>query len=127
MKRFLLIAAAALCLGACAKQVPGQVKVTGGTIQGTVLEDMTVYKGIPFAAPHVGALRWKAPQPVVAWDGVLTCDDFAPNPLQGNGEGCSEATNPGMMLLPIWRQASWLQRLAIAMREAWSGRPRRTA
>ena len=42
MKKFLLIVAAALCLGACAKPVPGQVKVTGGTIQGTVLEDMTV-------------------------------------------------------------------------------------
>ena len=66
MKRFLLVFASALALCACARQVPGQVKVTGGTIQGTVLEDMTVYKGIPFAAPPVGELRWKAPQPVVA-------------------------------------------------------------
>ena len=71
MKKFLLILAAALTLSACAEQIPGQVKVTGGTIEGTVLEDMTVYKGIPFAAPPVGELRWKAPQPVVAWDGVL--------------------------------------------------------
>ena len=60
--------AAALGLWACAS-VPGQVKVTGGTIQGLVLDDMCVYKGIPFAAPPVGELRWKAPQPVVAWDG----------------------------------------------------------
>ena len=69
MKKMLLIVAAALGLWACAS-VPGQVKVTGGTIQGLVLDDMTVYKGIPFAAPPVGELRWKAPQPVVAWDGV---------------------------------------------------------
>ena len=68
MKNLLLIVAAALGLWACAT-VPGQVKVTGGTIQGLVLEDMTVYKGIPFAAPPVGELRWKAPQPVVAWRG----------------------------------------------------------
>ena len=57
MKRFLMIVAAALGLWACAA-VPGQVKVTGGIIQGTVLKDMTVYKGIPFAAPAVGDLRW---------------------------------------------------------------------
>ena len=42
MKKALLILAAALGLSACASQVPGQVKVTGGTIQGEVLEDMTV-------------------------------------------------------------------------------------
>ncbi|MBR5064530.1 MAG: carboxylesterase family protein, partial [Bacteroidales bacterium] len=59
MKHFAIVLAAALCLCACAKQVPGQVKVTGGTIQGTVLENVTVYKGIPFAAPPVGDFRWK--------------------------------------------------------------------
>ena len=101
MKRFLLILAAALCLCACAKQVPGQVKVTGGTIQGTVLEDMTVYKGIPFAAPPVGELRWKAPQPVVAWDGVLECTKFAPAPMQGNGQGSSE----DCLYLNVWTPA----------------------
>ena len=90
MKRLLIILAAALTLCACASKVPGQVKVTGGTIQGVVLDDVTVYKGIPFAAPPVGELRWKAPQPVVAWDGVLECKEFGPNPMQGNGQGCSE-------------------------------------
>ena len=87
MKKALLILASALALSACASQVPGQVKVTGGTIQGEVLEDMTVYKGIPFAAPPVGELRWKAPQPVVAWQGVKECKDGGPNPMQGNCEG----------------------------------------
>jgi para-nitrobenzyl esterase len=50
-----------LLLGACTKLQPGQVKVEGGIIQGTVTEDLTIYKGIPFAAPPVGDLRWKAP------------------------------------------------------------------
>ena len=89
MKKFLLIVSAALAVCACATK-PGQVKVTGGTIQGEVLENMTVYKGIPFAAPPVGDFRWKAPQPVVAWSGVRECKEFGPNPMQGNGEGCSE-------------------------------------
>ena len=92
--------AAALGLWACAS-VPGQVKVTGGTIQGLVLDDMCVYKGIPFAAPPVGELRWKAPQPVVAWDGVKECQTFAPNPMQGNGEGCSE----DCLYLNVWTPA----------------------
>ena len=100
MKKILLIVAAALGLWACAT-VPGQVKVTGGTIQGLVLEDMTVYKGIPFAAPPVGELRWKAPQPVVAWSGVKECQAFAPNPMQGNGEGCSE----DCLYLNVWTPA----------------------
>ena len=84
------VLAATLCLGACSRQIPGQVQVTGGTIEGTVLEDMTVYKGIPFAAPPVGGLRWRPPQPVVAWEGVRETTEFAPNPMQGNGQGCSE-------------------------------------
>ena len=100
MKKLLLIVAAALGLWACAT-VPGQVKVTGGTIQGLVLEDMTVYKGIPFAAPPVGELRWKAPQPIVAWSGVKECQAFAPNPMQGNGEGCSE----DCLYLNVWTPA----------------------
>ena len=100
MKRLLLIVAAALGVWACAT-VPGQVKVTGGTIQGTLLEDMGVYKGIPFAAPPVGELRWKAPQPVVAWEGVRECTEFGPNPMQGNGEGCSE----DCLYLNVWTPA----------------------
>ena len=43
---------------------------------------MHIYKGIPFAAPPVGALRWKAPQPVAHWQGVKPCDAFAASPMQ---------------------------------------------
>ena len=100
MKRILLIVTAALAVWAC-KTEPGQVKVTGGTIQGEVLKDMTVYKGIPFAAPPVGDFRWKAPQPVVAWDGIRECKEFGPNPMQGNGENCSE----DCLYLNVWTPA----------------------
>ena len=44
--------------------------------------DLAVYKAIPYAAPPVGNLRWKAPQPAKAWSGVLKADDFAPQPPQ---------------------------------------------
>lgn len=72
--------------------------MTGGTIRGSVLEDMTIYKGVPFAAPPVGDFRWKVSQPVVAWDGVLECREFVQNPTQGDGRGCSE----DCLCLNVW-------------------------
>lgn len=61
------------------------VTVTGGQVAGTVSKDGYVrsYKGIPFAAPPVGDLRWKAPQPVKPWLGVRKGDQFGPSPMQG--------------------------------------------
>lgn len=51
-----------------------------GQISGVVGNDPTVliYKGIPYAAPPVGDLRWRAPQPVKAWTGVKATNDFGP-------------------------------------------------
>ena len=58
------------------------VDVTGGTIEGVALDGVFSYKGIPFAAPPVGDLRWKSPQPVVPWEGVKKADAFAAGPMQ---------------------------------------------
>ena len=54
------------------------VKVEGGLVEGTLESGITAYKGIPFAAPPVGSLRWRPPQPVKNWDGVLKADKYAP-------------------------------------------------
>src|SRR5258706_78907 len=55
-----------------------KVKVESGLLLGTANADhsVRVYKGIPFAAPPVGELRWKAPQPAKKWDGVRAADKF---------------------------------------------------
>ena len=63
------------------------VEVTGGTIQGVEKDGIFVYKGIPFAAPPVGNLRWKSPQPVVPWDSVKKVEAFAPGPMQDTAFG----------------------------------------
>ena len=42
-----------------------------------------VYKGIPYAAPPLGRLRWRPPEPVPAWTGVRPSNAFGPNSLQG--------------------------------------------
>ncbi len=60
------------------------LEVDGGKISG-LFNDTTgihIFKGIPFAAPPVGDLRWKAPQPVKSWEGVKKCDAFGPSPMQ---------------------------------------------
>ena len=55
------------------------VKVEGGMIQGvpSAASGVTVFRGIPYAAPPVGDLRWKRPQPVVKWKGVKVTDKFS--------------------------------------------------
>jgi para-nitrobenzyl esterase len=58
------------------------VTVDGGRISGTSVDGVRVFKGIPFAAPPVGELRWKAPQPVAAWSGVKAADTFGPQCMQ---------------------------------------------
>ena len=49
-----------------------QVKVENGLLEGLPAADprITAFKGIPFAAPPVGKLRWKAPQPAENWEGI---------------------------------------------------------
>ena len=61
-----------------------------GVADGTTL---AVYKAIPYAAPPVGNLRWKAPQPAKPWQGVRVCDTFGPWPPQPVRQGLT----PDMM------------------------------
>lgn len=62
------------------------LRVEGGEITGVAgdLPGLMVYKGIPYAAPPVGELRWKQPQPVLPWQGVRSCDTFGAASLQGD-------------------------------------------
>ena len=61
-----------------------QTKTENGLVQGLPGIDarITVFKGIPFAAPPVGDLRWRAPQPAANWEGVRKCYEFGPIPMQ---------------------------------------------
>ena len=77
-KLFLLLPLLAL-LGCTSTEVDNPVlTIEGGQIQGILADNpgVYVYKGIPYAAPPIGDLRWKEPQPVVAWEGVKVCDRF---------------------------------------------------
>jgi para-nitrobenzyl esterase len=86
MKRILtlsLILLSTLCSNA--QTAFNVIQTDAGKISGSVSSDNSVhiFKGIPFAAPPIGELRWKAPQPVNPWDGVKECTEFAKSPIQG--------------------------------------------
>ena len=61
-----------------------ETKVENGKVKGYAGNNarITVYKGIPFAAPPVGENRWRAPQPAADWEGVYDAKEFAPIPFQ---------------------------------------------
>ncbi len=60
------------------------VKVEGGMLSGVPGKDpsVMVFKGIPYAAPPVGDMRWKAPAPPLAWKGIRKADGFGPSCIQ---------------------------------------------
>ena len=81
---FLSIVLLAGCLTAQNNKGLEPIHVEQGLLLGVPGSDpsVTVYKGVPFAAPPVGNLRWRAPQPPAAWDGVRTADKFSANAIQ---------------------------------------------
>ncbi len=65
-----LVVAAIGAAPAAQSQAPATVRVDTGELQGVVADDVLSFKGIPFAAPPVGELRWRPPQPAARWTGV---------------------------------------------------------
>ncbi len=69
-------------LGLLSGSTAQTLRIEGGRIRGSRQGDVRSYKGIPFAAPPVGNLRWQAPHAVVPWKGVRACTAFGPSPMQ---------------------------------------------
>jgi hypothetical protein len=84
---------------------PTPVKVEVGQVQGVVEGDLTVYKGIPFAAPPTGDLRWRAPQPAPKWEGVRSADKFAPGCMQSMGSPPLSGMSEDCLNLNVWTPA----------------------
>ena len=104
------VGAAFFSLSTLLAESPKPVRTQSGLVQGTVADDITVYKGIPFAAPPVGDLRWRAPQAPAAWSGVRNADKFAPAcmqvPIVNRDLGMeSVTTNEDCLYLNVWTPA----------------------
>ncbi|MDC8829688.1 carboxylesterase/lipase family protein [Alteromonas gilva] len=108
MKRLATLSAAAwLCLVAVTGNVYARalehVTVEQGKLQGKVENNIAVFKGVPFAQPPVGELRWRPPQPAKAWQGVKTAYEFAPAPMQAGEPPVGKSEDS--LYLNIWTPA----------------------
>ncbi len=84
------------------------VRIDTGLIEGVQDDTVTVYKSIPFAAPPVGDLRWRAPQPAPAWKGVRLADKFGPICMQTGVSvpgSPSEPVSEDCLTLSVWTPA----------------------
>jgi len=106
---FFLFFAAQLCCCAADALLSDPLRIEGGEISGQVVEkgDVHAYKGIPFAAPPVGDLRWKPPLPVKPWEGVRACVEFGnwcpqPKPFLGRELG---KLSEDCLCLNVWTPA----------------------
>jgi len=77
-------------LVACGEDKPDEKALIGtpqGPVQGVSTDDKNIYnfKGIPFAAPPIGDLRWRAPQAAPKWNELMTADTFGNRCMQPSG------------------------------------------
>lgn len=106
--------AAALVLffltGACANSPPAQaqVHIENGALQGVIENGVVVHRGIPFAAPPVGALRWRPPAAAPQWEGVRDASAYGPacpQPARDNrAGGHAEVQSEDCLSLNVWAQ-----------------------
>ncbi|MBR5075615.1 MAG: carboxylesterase family protein [Bacteroidales bacterium] len=144
MRKALLLLSV-LALFGCSKAVNTPVlTIEGGQVQGvtTELPGVIVYRGIPYAAPPLGDLRWKEPQPVVPWQGVKLCDKFGHPSYQAVhypggyttewGYGDESPYSEDCLYLNVWTKASGQpdKKLPVALwihgggyREGWGTEP----
>jgi para-nitrobenzyl esterase len=73
---------ACLALSAPARAEPERARIDSGELQGVVTNNVASFKGIPYAAPPVGELRWRAPQPVRPWSGIRKAEMVGPLCMQ---------------------------------------------
>ncbi|MEU0883336.1 carboxylesterase family protein [Lentzea sp. NPDC005914] len=81
-----------------------EARVRGGMVRGTMESGVAVFRGIPFAAPPVGALRFAAPRPAAAWDGVREAVAFGPPPPQPGAFGMDQVGAKGddWLTVNVW-------------------------
>lgn len=115
-QRVVLTWALALSLGAAVAQAAEapRAAVTGGTVIGKTATVNGValheFQGIPYAAPPLGALRWKPPQPVTAWKTARDASSFGPRcmqlPLFGDMVFRSRGMSEDCLYLNVWTPAA---------------------
>lgn len=98
----------ALAVSTVAQSAP-QVKTDNGPVEGKSVGTINAFLGIPYAAPPIGDLRWKAPSPPAKWTGVRKATGFGARCMQGNVFGDMVFRDPSpsedCLTLNVWAPA----------------------
>jgi para-nitrobenzyl esterase len=93
-----------------AQTVDQTVEIDAGRIEGAVSGEVLSFKGIPYAAPPVGNLRWRAPQPVKPWKGVRRTaelgNDCVQMPVPGDAAASGSKMGEDCLVLNVWRPSA---------------------
>ena len=94
-----------------------------GDVQGVAQEGVAVFRGLPYAAPPVGALRWRAPQPAASWAGVRQADRFGAACMQKAGLSLEGGGDPGPLSEDCLSLNVWAPQSAQAAQTAQTAQP----
>ena len=105
VRGFVLLFLALLPVHAVQAQI-AQAKVSGGVVSGVTEGEIASFKGIPFGAPPVGEMRWRAPAAVKPWAGIRKADAFASACMQApNSQGNTAPVSEDCLYLNVWTPA----------------------
>jgi para-nitrobenzyl esterase len=93
-------AAQATTGGQAAAAAPAKARIDSGVLAGVDRDGVLVFQGVPYAAPPVGELRWRAPQPVAPWQGERSA--AAPGAICMQGSGASEGASEDCLTLQVF-------------------------
>ncbi len=99
----------ALLWGGSAAAITGSVRIQTGLVEGVPATDssITVFRGLPYAKPPVGELRWRAPQPPLPWKGVRKADHFGSICTQPAAQGVpGQKIDEDCLYLNVWTGAT---------------------
>lgn len=103
--------------GAAAAQDRPVVRTVDGPVRGATEGGIVAFKGIPFAAPPVGALRWRAPQPVARWTAVRDATAYAADcmqlPFPSDAAPLGTAPAEDCLYANVWRPAGDARKLPV--------------
>ncbi|WP_236705884.1 carboxylesterase family protein, partial [Frankia sp. ACN1ag] len=83
-----------------------EVRAAGGALRGSLESGVAVFRGIPYAEPPVGGLRFAAPRPAASWDGVRAARSYGPPPPQsevlGRDPSSQGAAGDDWLTVNVW-------------------------
>ena len=111
-----VIAGIGLAVVGAAHAAQAEVTIATGTLRGITSESVDSFKGIPFAAPPVGPLRWRAPQPASAWTGVRDASAYGHDCVQTSHSDVAPIRtqeSEDCLYLNVWRPTAAAGKLPV--------------